>query len=140
MVTPVGELITYAKDNRNGYISSILAWVRMSEETMVEQHNFAGFQLYNPASSMLSNMTSTYKTALNQTIKCDSILRSWQRATYHGLLDTTLETDSVCDQGCGLSLKNWYGTVSIACAGQNITSPQRRWFADSHRGNSLGWL
>lgn len=117
MVTPVGELITYAKDNRNGYLSSMLAWVRMSEDTTIGQRNFTGFQLYKPTSSMLSNMTSTCKTALTQTIKCDSILRGWQRATYHGLLDTRLETDSVCDKGCGLSLKNWYDTVSIACAG-----------------------
>jgi hypothetical protein len=123
MVTPVGELLTLAKDNRNGFLSSILAWVRTSSEITIGERNFTGFQLYKPESSMLANLTATCKTALTQSIMCHKMLSEWQRPAYHGLLESTHLTDEVCDKGCGRSLKNWYDSVSRVCVGQNITSP-----------------
>lgn len=34
MVGPVGEVPTYAKDNKNGFLSSLLAWVRGPKEVI----------------------------------------------------------------------------------------------------------
>ncbi|KAG2000883.1 hypothetical protein GB937_010729 [Aspergillus fischeri] len=123
MVTPVGELATLAADNRNGFLSSILAWVRLSSETVIGERNFTGFQIYNPLSSQLQNLTRPCVTALTQTIKCHDQLTEWQIPAYHGSLGDRNLTEAICDAGCGKSLKQWFDTVGSACAGQNITSP-----------------
>jgi hypothetical protein len=47
MVTPVNENATLAAANQNGYMSSILAWVRCQNAT-VGQRILQGFQLYDP--------------------------------------------------------------------------------------------
>ncbi|KAL2004769.1 hypothetical protein VTN00DRAFT_3297 [Thermoascus crustaceus] len=38
MISPVGEVPTYARDNKNGFMSSILAWLKGSKETTGQRH------------------------------------------------------------------------------------------------------
>ncbi|KAI2786052.1 hypothetical protein POX_h09817 [Penicillium oxalicum] len=42
MVSPVGELVTRAVDSRNGFLSSILAWVCNSPDTIIGERNARG--------------------------------------------------------------------------------------------------
>jgi hypothetical protein len=123
MVTPVGELITLAADNRNGFLSSILAWVRVSPDAVIGERNFTGFRVHKQGSKQLDKVSSTCATALTQTIKCHDSLSAWQTPSYHGAVGDRNLTDAICDAGCGKSLQNWFDGVSAACVGQNITSP-----------------
>ncbi|KAL6234521.1 hypothetical protein BDW75DRAFT_241027 [Aspergillus navahoensis] len=102
MVSPVGELITHAADNRNGFLSSILAWVRNSSDTTVGERHFEGFPL-------------------TQTIKCHDKLQGWQQPEMRTSLESKELTDEVCDSGCGRSLQSYYNGVVAACQGQNFT-------------------
>ncbi|KAL4861531.1 hypothetical protein BDV12DRAFT_203919 [Aspergillus spectabilis] len=103
MITPVKELATLASDNRNGFLSSILAWI------------------YPPGSSYIEDLTATCQTALSQTIKCHAKLQGWQQLTMRGSLENVTFTDELCDAGCGKSLRAYYEGVTAACHGQNLT-------------------
>jgi hypothetical protein len=121
MITPVKELAALAKDNRNGFLSSILVWVRNSSDSTIGELDFAGFRIYSPGSLYIEDLSATCQTALTQTIKCHSKLRAWQQpATRRSLGNVTL-TDEVCDAGCGNSLRSYYEAVTAACQGQNFT-------------------
>lgn len=118
MVTPRGLRPTYAAENKNGYTSSLLAWVR-EKETVIGEREFPGFHLYE--NSSLIDITKVCRTAVTQRIDCHPLYQSWQTPIYHGILDSEEITDMMCDEGCGKSLKSWFETVELACAGQNIT-------------------
>ncbi|KAF3492429.1 LysM domain-containing protein [Arthroderma uncinatum] len=119
MVTPHGTKPTYARDNKNGFLSSILAWVRDKNTTVIGERDFPGFQLYDGKPP--EGLTPTCTNAVAQRIVCHPLLLEWQSPSYHGILESKEITDSVCDKGCGESLKSWYDTVSLACLGQRIT-------------------
>ncbi|GIJ91455.1 hypothetical protein Asppvi_010421 [Aspergillus pseudoviridinutans] len=121
MVSPVGELVTRAVDNRNGFLSSILAWVRVSANETIGEREFPGFQIYGSESVYLEDLTPTCQTAMTQTIKCHDVLQGWQQPVYRGSLDDAELTDAVCDTGCGRSLESYYNGVTAACQGQNFT-------------------
>lgn len=121
MVSPVGELITRAVDNRNGFLSSILAWVRNSSDTTIGERKFEGFQIYRDDSSRIADLTTVCQTAMKQRIKCHEMLEAWQQPEMRGSLDSKNLTDAVCDTGCGRSLQSYYDGVVSACQGQNFT-------------------
>ncbi|KAL3483769.1 pectate lyase superfamily protein-domain-containing protein [Aspergillus germanicus] len=121
MITPVKELVTLATDNRNGFLSSILAWVRNSSDTTIGQRELGGFQIYLPGSAYIEDLTATCQTALTQTTKCHAKLQGWQELTMRGSLDNVTLTDELCDAGCGMSLRNYYDAVTATCHDQNIT-------------------
>ncbi|CAG8005098.1 unnamed protein product [Penicillium nalgiovense] len=120
MVSPVGETPTYSKDNTNGYMSSILAWIRGPDEE-IGQRNFTGFQIYDSNDDVLSGLTSPCVTALTQNIACNLWMSLWRQKSYHGSLYNDTLTDSICDPGCGVSLKAWFDGVQTSCLGQNVT-------------------
>ena len=70
MVSPVGELVTRAVDSRNGFLSSILAWVCNSPDTIIGERKFDGFQIYRDESSQIVDLTPACQTAMKQRIKC----------------------------------------------------------------------
>jgi hypothetical protein len=119
MITPVGEGALLAAPNQNGFLASILAWVRPSNET-VGNGNFRGFQLYDADAFEGQGLSVTCKTALLQSIKCDPYLIRFQEPAYRGSLGDLEWTDRVCDAGCGTSLKHWYDNVALACAGHTL--------------------
>jgi hypothetical protein len=118
MASPVDETPTYAADNVNGFMSSILAWVR-DTNTVIGERNYAGFQLYDP--EYLEDVTTTCKTALSQTIKCDVYLLNFMEPSIRGALYNETLMHSVCDLTCGESLRSWFDTVTLSCSGQNLT-------------------
>jgi hypothetical protein len=123
MVSPTDLLPTYAKDNKNGYCSSILAWLRGSDKTIGRRH-FSGFHLYEPAWLINYDLPKTCKTALLGTVLCDDFVRSFNEAKYWGSLNEANLTESVCDPACGQSLKMYYENVATSCAGLNITGAE----------------
>lgn len=118
MVTPRGIRPTYAAENKNGYTSSLLAWVR-DKNTTIGERLFPGFHLYE--NRTLPDITKTCRTAVTQRIDCHSLYLEWVRPTYHGTFFDGQFNQDLCDTGCKRSLQNWFGTVELACAGQNIT-------------------
>ncbi|RPA79578.1 pectin lyase-like protein [Ascobolus immersus RN42] len=119
MISPVGENSLSAADNQNGFLASILAYVRPADET-IGNRNFTGFQLYEMDSFEGEGLSNTCKTALLQTIKCDGYMIGFQDPGYRGSLDNAEQTASVCDTGCGASLKSWYDNVASNCRGHTV--------------------
>ncbi|KAL5041367.1 hypothetical protein BDW71DRAFT_217894 [Aspergillus fruticulosus] len=115
MVSPKGESATLAADNVNGFMSSILAWVRTGR---IGSSKFPGFQLYQ--TEWLGNLTQTCKTALTQKIHCYDYLLDFQAPMVGQYIDNSTIADLVCDEGCGDSLKRWYDEVSSNCGDQRI--------------------
>ncbi|OBT56198.1 hypothetical protein VE04_02872 [Pseudogymnoascus sp. 24MN13] len=115
MVSPAKDVATIAADNKNGFMSSILAWVRNGT---IGQRDFYGFVLYNATedTKYLDGVSEVCKTALTGVIKCNPYVERFRELRYRGGLDSQNLTDSVCDVGCGKSLKSWFDTVTTSCA------------------------
>ena len=62
MISPVKSNATMAKDNQNGFLSSILAWVRNGT---IGERNFHGFTLYNATQDedTLDGVTTTQRAS-----------------------------------------------------------------------------
>ncbi|GME48353.1 hypothetical protein CDV56_101071 [Neofusicoccum parvum] len=121
MVSPLGAVPTYARDNVNGFLSSILAWLQGADKVIGER-DFPGFQLYTLNGLAEKKLPDTCKTALTQLVKCDGFVSSFREPKYHGTLNNVTFTDSICDAGCGESLKGWFDNVQSTCAGYNLTN------------------
>ena len=116
MLSPWNQTAILGSDNRNGYASSILAWMGGANQT-AGQRVFPGYQLYS-----LDNLTNTAfppacQTALTATIQCDAYTSQWIQPSYHGALGNATLQASVCNAGCGSSLASWYSSVQTNCAG-----------------------
>ncbi|RAO66282.1 uncharacterized protein BHQ10_002294 [Talaromyces amestolkiae] len=72
MVSPVNEYATLAANNVNGFVSSILAWVRETNAT-IGAYTFSGFDIYD-FDDLDGLVTSTCQTAVAQTIRCPKYL------------------------------------------------------------------
>lgn len=79
----------------------------------------AGFAIHN-AESLDSSLGEGCIGALSTNISCDSYARTFMQPRYHGALENTTLTDSVCQAGCSSSLKSWFDSVSAKCAGKTI--------------------
>ncbi|KAI2907774.1 CAZyme family GH55 [Aspergillus niger] len=118
MVTPTNEHPTLSADNVNGFMSSILAWVRLANTT-IGARKFPGFQLYQP--KWLDGLTDTCKTALSQKILCHPYLEmKFSNPGIGQYIDNNTLADEVCDQGCGESLQMWTTNVANSCLNQTI--------------------
>ncbi|KAL3478251.1 pectin lyase-like protein [Aspergillus californicus] len=115
MVSARGEPATLATNNINGFMSSILAWVR---DGRIGSGKFPGFQVHRP--EWLGNLTQTCKTALTQKIMCHNQLRDFQTPMVGQYIENSTIADLVCDEACGDSLKLWYDNVSSNCGEQRI--------------------
>ncbi|GAT20988.1 hypothetical protein RIB2604_00900080 [Aspergillus luchuensis] len=115
MISPVNEKPTLANDNKNGFMSSILAWLKGSTDR-TGQRVFEGFTIYD--SNMLpSTFSDACITALTATIKCDLQVFQFGEPQYHGTLGNDTLTDLVCDQSCGDSLARWFTNAEANCNG-----------------------
>ncbi|OBT80414.1 hypothetical protein VF21_00738 [Pseudogymnoascus sp. 05NY08] len=124
MVSPLGSAPTYAKDNVNGFLSSILAWLQGSTD-VVGEREFPGYRvwsnalldsLYGPA------LPDSCRSALTEVIACDNRTETYQSGGIRGWFGTINDTDIVCAASCGESLKSWFDSVSIACAGYHVNN------------------
>jgi hypothetical protein len=117
MISPSGsDSPTLAKDNRNGYLSSIAAWLEgAGDGNTVGGRNFTGFTFFDDGSLDGSDLSSGCQDALYQTVYCDRTLWSMREPRYHGSLGDTDLTDSVCDAGCGRSLAQVHSSIETLC-------------------------
>lgn len=118
MISPVNEKPTLAKDNKNGFMSSILAWLKGSDET-TGQRKFPGFTIHDP-DDLPTTLPAACVTALTATIKCEFTVFGFGEPSYHGVLENDILTDMVCDPSCGESLVSWFKTAHDSCAGYTI--------------------
>ncbi|CAG8018440.1 unnamed protein product [Penicillium nalgiovense] len=120
MVTPFQGVPTYAKDNVNGLLSSILVWIGGLDMT-IGQRKFDGFSIYSSDSLEKIDLPDTCKTSLAADIKCETYLENMMSRKWHGSLNNDTLTDLVCDTSCGESLSEWFGAVQNNCGGYNIS-------------------
>lgn len=120
MISPVNQTFEYAKDNKNGFMSSIIAWLKGSNET-TGHRNVTAFTIYDPG-YLPSNLPSTCIVALSATVKCDAYLQIFQQPAYHGSLDDETLTGLICDTECDQSLQDWFNNVQrgIDCLALNL--------------------
>lgn len=114
MVTPFQGVPTYARDNVNGFLSSILAWLGGAEQT-AGQREFPGFSIYTSSGLEDADLPRACKNSLAERIKSDPHLSSMMELSYHGSLDNDTLTDLVCDASCEASLRQWYNSVERNC-------------------------
>ncbi|KAF7183038.1 hypothetical protein CNMCM7691_002873 [Aspergillus felis] len=77
MVSPVNEDPTLSANNGNGFMSSILAWIRQANATIGER-KFPGFQFYDP--EWLDGVSNPCKTAPSQKILCHPFLEAYYQS------------------------------------------------------------
>ncbi|KAI3194501.1 CAZyme family GH55 [Penicillium roqueforti] len=122
MVSPTGETPTYAKDNKNGFLSSLLAWIRGSK-VVIGGRDLPGFYVWdaNTDADLMTGLPDSCKTSLTQLVGCDSYARLFLAESYRGSLGNDTLTESVCDESCGVSLKRWFDNVASDCKGYNVS-------------------
>ncbi|EGX89976.1 LysM domain protein [Cordyceps militaris CM01] len=120
MVTPVGGVATLAKDNVNGFLSSVLAWLEGSEDTS-GRRNFPGFPVYTLDGLRNHNLPDPCKAALTTKIYCDYWVNFFSEPSYYGSLNNATLTESVCDKSCGESLSSWFNNVDANCKGYSVS-------------------
>ncbi|KAK3291667.1 pectate lyase superfamily protein-domain-containing protein [Chaetomium fimeti] len=115
MVTPLNGEPILAANNRNGYASSIVAWLGGANQTAGER-NITGYTLHTRDDLATYDFSEQCKTALTATIACAAQTMHWTSPAYRGSLGNATLQDEVCDVGCGTSLASWYRQVSASCA------------------------
>lgn len=121
MISPLNGNPIIAKDNRNGFASSILAWFGGANQT-TGARNFTGYQLYTLDNLTNTNFPDICKTSLTANIDCADYTNMWTQPSYHGSIDNATLQQLVCAPGCGESLAAWYNGVNTNCAGQTWAS------------------
>jgi hypothetical protein len=79
--------------------------------------DFDGYRVYSSESLQDARLSAPCTAALSGLIRCDTYTQNFQNPSYRGSLNATL-AESVCDSGCGISLQNWFASVSHSCQGQ----------------------
>ncbi|GFF63309.1 pectin lyase-like protein [Aspergillus lentulus] len=123
MVSPSGGSPTYARDNKNRYMSSLLAWVR-GPKAIIGGRNFPGFYVWDldADADALEGLPSSCRTALAEVIQCDRYVQTFLRQAYRQSLHNDTLTASVCDSTRAQSLKGWFDNVASICSGHNVSS------------------
>ncbi|KAF9893487.1 hypothetical protein FE257_010799 [Aspergillus nanangensis] len=120
MVSPVNEKATLSTNNMNGFMASILAWVREQDE-VIGQELFPGFQIYALENlNKVAELSATCKTALSQTIHCAPYLETRQSPSVGQYFENSTDADIICAPSCGESLKSWFDNVSSGCMNQTL--------------------
>ncbi|KAL4962958.1 pectin lyase-like protein [Aspergillus stella-maris] len=134
MISPVNENPTLAADNKNGFMSSTLAWLKGSKGTTGER-DFPGFTVFTP-DGLPSSFSEECVNALSATIKCEETVFSFWEPSYHGSLGDIELTDAVCDSSCGDSLSTWFHNAQTYCSGYSLAN----YPAEMYGGNMwAGW-
>lgn len=121
MVSPLGNTPTYAKDNVNGFLASVLAWLQVSIEVTGER-KFPGYRVWT--TGLLDQLyglllPDACTSALTRIIVCDNRTEEFQvpgLAVWYG----NTNTETVCAASCGESLKSWFDSVAVACVGYKL--------------------
>ncbi|KAL6401099.1 putative glucan 1,3-beta-glucosidase [Ilyonectria robusta] len=125
MISPLNGDPTLGKPNRNGFASSILAWLGGAKQ-VTGKRNFVGYKVHADDTIGLSVFPEACRNALTALVRCDNNTREWKRAEYHGIMPKEVDVASVCDAGCAQSISDWLKAVDTYCTGltwEDGTSP-----------------
>ncbi|KAM0211010.1 hypothetical protein ACHAQD_010475 [Fusarium lateritium] len=114
MVSPLNGVPTLGKPNRNGFASSILAWLGGSKNVTGER-NFKGYRVYSENTIDIDEFPEACQNALTALLPCDNYTIKWTRPLYHGILPREVDVDSVCDKGCAQAMTDWRSAVDTYC-------------------------
>ncbi|KAJ6070768.1 CAZyme family GH55 [Penicillium canescens] len=119
-ISPHGEIANWAKDTRNGYMSSMLGWFRKAKD-IIGQRNFTGFHFYDAEyqQDFLSQLSPTCQTALTRLVDCADEVFEFQAPKWRKGLDNDTLSDLVCSPSCGTSIETWFNQVTTNCAGDD---------------------
>lgn len=118
MVSPLLTSATMAKDNKNGFLSSVVAWLQGAKTTSGKRQ-FTGFQIYTleDVDDFSTPVPPSCEAALTKRIECDNLVEGFARLELRSSVGDKAQADSVCDAGCGQSLDTWFKDVEKACKG-----------------------
>ncbi|EKJ74240.1 hypothetical protein FPSE_05537 [Fusarium pseudograminearum CS3096] len=114
MVSPLNGVPTLGKPNRNGFASSILAWLGGSRN-LTGQRNFEGYRIYSENTLDIDRFPDACQNALTALVRCDNYTAEWTRPSYHGVLPNKVSVESVCDKGCAQAMSDWRSAVDTYC-------------------------
>ncbi|KAM5345868.1 hypothetical protein ACJ41O_011729 [Fusarium nematophilum] len=114
MVSPLNGVPTLGKPNRNGFASSILAWLGGSKN-VTGQRNFKGYRIYSEDTIDIGEFPEACQNALTALVRCDNYTAEWTRPSYHGVLPDEVDVGSVCDKGCAQAMSDWRSAVDTYC-------------------------
>ncbi|KAK5651475.1 hypothetical protein OQA88_12482 [Cercophora sp. LCS_1] len=109
MVSPVKMAATLAAPNKNGYLSSVLAWLRGS--TNIAGPRFEGWDLFPNGSLADAGLTPGCEAAMYQTIKCDNIASTLAGDGPQGGIGNVTVLKQICDPTCAQSLRYMHAIV-----------------------------
>ena len=75
----------------------------------------SSFQLVPSQAFRSANLTQSCQDALYAALECDSYVSKLGRPVWHGSLDNTSLTDTVCSTECGQSLSTFHDNVVAQC-------------------------
>lgn len=119
MISPKNGPPTLAKDNINGFLSSILGWLQGAKE-VTGRRKFEGFTVYDAEFVDGLRAPDTCKNALKELVLCSEFASSFQTLSYRGSLRNDTLTDMVCDTECRDSVDRWIKNVDRACSDLSI--------------------
>ncbi|EXL41482.1 hypothetical protein FOCG_16286 [Fusarium oxysporum f. sp. radicis-lycopersici 26381] len=114
MVSPLNGIPTLGKPNRNGFASSILAWLGGSKN-VTGQRTFEGYRVHTEKTLDIDRFPEACQNALTALIRCDNYTEEWSSASYHGVLPREVDVESVCDKGCAQAISDWRSAVNTYC-------------------------
>ncbi|GAO20014.1 hypothetical protein UVI_02051160 [Ustilaginoidea virens] len=115
MAEPLNGKPVMARNNRNGFASSIVAWLAGPNQT-VGVRNETGYTLYTRDDLASQSFSELCKTALTATIVCPDLMMQWTSPAYRGSLANATLQSQICSIGCRDSLASWYQGVAARCA------------------------
>ncbi|KAG7417883.1 LysM domain-containing protein [Fusarium oxysporum f. sp. rapae] len=114
MVSPLNGVPTLGKPNRNGFASSILAWLGGSKN-VTGQRTFEGYRVHTEKTLDIDRFPEACQNAPTALIRCDNYTEEWTTASYHGVLPREVDLESVCDKGCAQAISDWRSAVDTYC-------------------------
>jgi hypothetical protein len=107
-----------AMQNKNRFLSSVLAWLQGSQES-IGQRKFPGFQVYTAkeVDGWNTQVLTSCRTALTQLIECEDTIETFARLELRDTVGNSTLADAMCDKSCGQSLSSWFNNVFKTCEG-----------------------
>ncbi|KAG7428355.1 Glucan 1,3-beta-glucosidase [Fusarium oxysporum f. sp. raphani] len=114
MASPLNGVPTLGKPNRNGFASSILAWLGGSKN-ITGQRNFEGYRIHSELTIGIEEFSEACQNALTALVRCDNVTSECRSAAYHGILPIEVDVDSICDKDCAEAISDWLSAVDTYC-------------------------
>ncbi|KAL9573915.1 hypothetical protein ACKAV7_001947 [Fusarium commune] len=115
MVSPLNGVPTLGKPNRNGFASSILAWLGGSKN-VTGQRTFEGYRVHTEKTLDIDRFPEACQNAPTALIRCDNYTEEWTTASYHGVLP---RERSAVDTYCGNA--TWHNGAAAGVLGSFVS-------------------